>query len=113
MKRNVFSELSAMTPVTVFKDQTVAVFGLGGSGLVTAEALKAGGAHVIAYDDAERSRAKAAAAGITVQDLTTIDWTTVAALVLAQRMARTPAMRWAMAGMFCASGRSASVIHRQ
>ena len=72
-----------MTPVTVFKDQTVAVFGLGGSGLVTAEALKAGGAHVIAFDDAERSRAKAAAAGITVQDLATIDWTTVAALVLA------------------------------
>ncbi|PJI51406.1 hypothetical protein CTI14_60975, partial [Methylobacterium radiotolerans] len=30
-----------MTPVTVFQDKTVALFGLGGSGLATALALRA------------------------------------------------------------------------
>ncbi len=86
-----------MIPVTVFKDQTVALFGLGGSGLVTAQALAAGGARVIAYDDAEASRRKAGEAGITVQDLTTIDWTTVAALVLAPGVPLThPAPHWAV-----------------
>ena len=53
-----------MIPVTVFKDATVALFGLGGSGLATAEALKAGGATVVAYDDSEASRRKAGEAGI-------------------------------------------------
>ena len=33
-----------MTPVTYFAGKTVALFGLGGSGLATALALKAGGA---------------------------------------------------------------------
>ena len=36
-----------MTPVTTFKDKTVALFGLGGSGLATAKALiEIGRAHV-------------------------------------------------------------------
>jgi len=34
-----------MTPVTSFAGKTVAVFGLGGSGLASCHALKAGGAH--------------------------------------------------------------------
>lgn len=72
-----------MIPVTTFKDQTVALFGLGGSGLATAQALLAGGARVVAYDDAEASRRKAGEAGVPVQDLRSIDWTVVAALVLA------------------------------
>ena len=37
-----------MTPVTVFAGRKVALFGLGGSGLATARALKAGGAEVAA-----------------------------------------------------------------
>jgi len=38
-------------PVTAFAGKKVAVFGLGGSGLVSASALLAGGADVVAYDD--------------------------------------------------------------
>ena len=37
-----------MTPITTFAGRKVAVFGLGGSGLVSASALLAGGADVIA-----------------------------------------------------------------
>ena len=43
-----------MIPVTTFKGKTVALFGLGGSGLATALALAAGGAEVIAWDDTPR-----------------------------------------------------------
>jgi UDP-N-acetylmuramoylalanine--D-glutamate ligase len=44
-----------LTPVTSFADKTVAVFGLGGSGLASCHALRAGGAEVVAGDDgAER-----------------------------------------------------------
>ena len=39
-----------MIPVTSFAGKTVAVFGLGGSGLASCHALKAGGADVIAGD---------------------------------------------------------------
>ena len=53
-----------MTPVTVFSGRKVALFGLGGSGLATARALKAGGAEVAAWDDNEKSRETAAAEGI-------------------------------------------------
>ncbi len=35
---------ASMIPVTIFKDRTLAVFGLGGSGLATAQALITGGA---------------------------------------------------------------------
>ncbi|MDP3544988.1 MAG: UDP-N-acetylmuramoyl-L-alanine--D-glutamate ligase, partial [Phreatobacter sp.] len=52
-----------MTPVTTFRGASVAVFGLGGSGLATCEALRAGGARVIAWDDNPASVDKAAAAG--------------------------------------------------
>ncbi|WP_374253032.1 UDP-N-acetylmuramoyl-L-alanine--D-glutamate ligase [Xanthobacter sp.] len=86
-----------MIPVTVFKDATVALFGLGGSGLATAEALKAGGATVVAYDDSEASRRKAGEAGILVQDLHDIDWTIVQALVLAPGVPLThPEPHWSV-----------------
>jgi len=39
-----------LIPVTSFAGKTVAVFGLGGSGLASCYALKAGGAEVIASD---------------------------------------------------------------
>jgi UDP-N-acetylmuramoylalanine--D-glutamate ligase len=71
-----------MTPVTVFAGQTVAVFGLGKSGLVTCRALIEGGAAVIAADDSEASLREAAAAGVPTGDLHTIDWSSLAALVL-------------------------------
>jgi len=71
-----------MIPVTSFAGRRVALFGLGGSGLAAAEALVAGGADVVAYDDGEIARVTAAAKGITVQDLRDITWDDVAALVL-------------------------------
>jgi UDP-N-acetylmuramoylalanine--D-glutamate ligase len=70
-------------PVTTFAGKKVAVFGLGGSGLVSASALLAGGADVVAYDDDAQSVAKANAAGIPTADLRDVDWSKIAALVLA------------------------------
>ena len=63
-----------MTPVTSFAGRTVALFGLGGSGLATALALKAGGAHVIACDDNPAKMAEADAKGIETADLREADW---------------------------------------
>jgi UDP-N-acetylmuramoylalanine--D-glutamate ligase len=70
-------------PITAFAGKRVAVFGLGGSGLIGASALLAGGADVIAFDDNTQSIAKANAAGIPTADLRTADWSRIAALVLA------------------------------
>src|ERR1700689_5794561 len=72
-----------MIPVTTFVGKKVAVFGLGGSGLVSASALLAGGADVVACDDDAQSVAKANAAGIPTADLRQTDWAKIAALVLA------------------------------
>jgi UDP-N-acetylmuramoylalanine--D-glutamate ligase len=72
-----------MTPVTCMSGKVLALFGLGGSGIATAKALVAGGATVVCFDDADASRQKALEAGLTVADLRTLDWTGVAALVLA------------------------------
>ena len=84
-----------MIPVTVFAGQTVAAFGLGKSGLVTCQALIAGGAKVIAADDNQTSVNEAAAAGISTGDLRAIDWSSVAALVLAPGVPLThPAPHW-------------------
>ncbi len=84
-----------MIPVTTFAGKKVAVFGLGGSGLVSASALLAGGADVIGYDDNAQSVTKAAAAGIPTADLHNIDWSKVAALVLAPGVPLThPAPHW-------------------
>src|ERR1700689_1714743 len=71
-----------MIPVTSFAGKTVAVFGLGGSGLASCHALKAGGAEVIAGDDSADNIAKAAQAGFTTADLRKVWWTSFAALVL-------------------------------
>jgi UDP-N-acetylmuramoylalanine--D-glutamate ligase len=70
-------------PIETLAGRSVAVFGLGGSGLVSAQALLAGGADVVAADDNTESVKKAAAAGIPIADLRGIDWTQLAALVLA------------------------------
>jgi UDP-N-acetylmuramoylalanine--D-glutamate ligase len=70
-------------PITTFAGKKVAVFGLGGSGLISASALLAGGADVVGYDDNEESVAKANAAGIPTANLRTADWSRIVALVLA------------------------------
>lgn len=72
-----------MIPITTFAGKTVAVFGLARSGIVSAEALRAGGADVACWDDGEAGRAAAAKAGLPLVDLSVADWTTFAALVLA------------------------------
>ena len=58
-----------MTPVETLRGQSVALFGLGGSGLSTARALVAGGAEVAAWDDSPAARERAAAAGVALVDL--------------------------------------------
>lgn len=74
---------AAMIPVTTCKDQQIAVFGLGRSGLVTCNALRAGGANVLAWDDNAAAREEAAEAGIKIVDLHGADWTSLSSLVLA------------------------------
>jgi UDP-N-acetylmuramoylalanine--D-glutamate ligase len=71
-----------MIPVTTFKGRTVAVFGLGGSGLSSCHALKAGGAEVIACDDSAERMADAVQAGFITADLRKVSWANIAALVL-------------------------------
>ena len=72
-----------MIPITTFGRRTVAVFGLGDSGVAAARALLAGGAAVAAWDDSEAARAEAEKAGIPLVDLAGADWSSLAALVLA------------------------------
>src|SRR4051812_47081614 len=71
-----------MIPVTCFAGKTVAVFGLGGSGLASCHALKAGGAEVIAGDDGAERLAEAQRAGFVTADLRQISWEKFAALIL-------------------------------
>ncbi len=86
-----------MIPLTSFSGRRVALFGLGASGLASASALRAGGADVIAWDDTEASVEQARAARVPVADLRHIDWSTVAALVLAPGVPLThPAPHWAV-----------------
>jgi UDP-N-acetylmuramoylalanine--D-glutamate ligase len=87
-----------MTPITVFAGRRVALFGLGGSGLATVRALKAGGAEVAAFDDNQASRDKAAAEGISVVDLASADWSGFAAFILSPGVPLThPEPHWTVA----------------
>src|SRR5215467_11206820 len=93
-----------MIPVTTCADRKVAVFGLGGSGLATASALFAGGADVIGWDDDEARVVQAARAGIPTGDLREVDWSKIAALVLAPGVPLThPAPHWTV-GLARANG---------
>ena len=86
-----------MIPIAVFAGKTVAVFGLGKSGLLSAQALIAGGAEVVVWDDSEKSVAEAKAAGLNAQDLRKLDWSQVAALVLAPGVPLThPKPHWSV-----------------
>jgi UDP-N-acetylmuramoylalanine--D-glutamate ligase len=71
-----------MIDVTSFRQQRVAVMGLARSGLAAAEALRRGGADVLAWDDSADKRAEASARGVPVVDLASADLANVAALVL-------------------------------
>ena len=86
-----------MIPVTSFAGKTVAVFGLGGSGLASCHALKAGGAEVIAGDDSADNVAKAAQAGFITADLRSVPWDNFAALILTPGAPLThPAPHWSV-----------------
>jgi UDP-N-acetylmuramoylalanine--D-glutamate ligase len=86
-----------MIPVTSFAGKTVAVFGLGGSGLASCHALKAGGADVIAGDDNTDNVAKAAQAGFITADLRRVSWQNFAALILTPGAPLThPAPHWSV-----------------
>lgn len=86
-----------MIPVTCFAGKTVAVFGLGGSGLASCRALLAGGAKVVAGDDGADKLAEAAQAGIATADLRKVSWEEFAALVLTPGAPLThPAPHWSV-----------------
>jgi UDP-N-acetylmuramoylalanine--D-glutamate ligase len=84
-----------MSPVTCYSGKDAAVFGLGGSGLITAKALIAGGACVIVWDDNADAREKARAAGLRIENLATADWRNLASLILSPGVPLThPAPHW-------------------
>ena len=71
-----------MIPVRGFEGKTVAVFGLGRTGLTAARALRAGGAEVALWDEKPDARQKALAEGLPLADLKSADWSGYAALLL-------------------------------
>jgi UDP-N-acetylmuramoylalanine--D-glutamate ligase len=68
-------------PIPTRSEQTLAVLGLGASGLATARALAASGARVAAWDDDEAQRQRAAEAGIAIENLHDADFSGIDALV--------------------------------
>src|SRR6476620_4513012 len=86
-----------MIPITSFAGRIVAVFGLGGSGLASCHALKAGGADVIAGDDNAENIVSAVQAGFITADLRKVSWANFAALVLTPGAPLThPAPHWSV-----------------
>jgi UDP-N-acetylmuramoylalanine--D-glutamate ligase len=86
-----------MIPITVFAGKKVAVFGLGKSGLLSAGALIKGGAEVVVFDDSEKMLADAQSAGLKTQNLRELDWSEIAALVLAPGVPLThPTPHWSV-----------------
>jgi UDP-N-acetylmuramoylalanine--D-glutamate ligase len=86
-----------LIPVTSFSGKTVAVFGLGGSGLASCHALRAGGAEVVAGDDDASRVAEAAGAGFATADLRNVSWSNFAALVLTPGVPLThPVPHWSV-----------------
>ncbi|MEM8794645.1 MAG: UDP-N-acetylmuramoyl-L-alanine--D-glutamate ligase [Pseudomonadota bacterium] len=71
-----------MIPVTTFAGKRVLLFGLGGSGLATAEAFVAGGAEILCFDDNAGRVTEAQALGLSVGDLRDVDFSDYDALIL-------------------------------
>ncbi len=71
-----------MTPITSFAGKQVAVFGLGKSGLASAQALVAGGADVVVWDDHRRGREQAIAMGLALEDFVMTDLSRFDSLVI-------------------------------
>ncbi|RKQ71715.1 UDP-N-acetylmuramoylalanine--D-glutamate ligase [Litorimonas taeanensis] len=71
-----------MIKAAQFAGQTLAVFGLGRSGITAALSLQAGGATVLAWDDREEARQSAESQGVDIADISQSDWSQIDALVL-------------------------------
>lgn len=85
-----------MIKAGTFKDKTIAVFGLGRTGISTALSLVAGGATVWAWDDNPDTRAKAESQGVNLVDLTQADWDEIDELALSPGVPdRLPVAHWA------------------
>lgn len=86
-----------MIKLTAMSGKKVALFGLGGSGIVTAKSLLKGGADVVAWDDNPESVSRAFAEGITTADLRTLDWRGIDSLVLSPGVPLThPRPHWSV-----------------
>ena len=86
-----------MIAVSTFKGKRVALFGLGGSGMVSARALIVGGADVVAFDDNPNSVEGAKEQGIVTADLRKVNWSKIDALVLAPGVPLThPQPHWSV-----------------
>ena len=87
-----------MFPVTTFKGQKVAVFGLARTGIAAALALQAGGAEVFAWDDGQAGRDRAMEAGLTPIDLSATSFEGLSALVMSPGVPiYGPKMHWSVA----------------
>lgn len=71
-----------MIIANTFKGKTIAVFGLGRTGITAALSLQEGGASVLAWDDHHETRERAAGQGVKLVDLSTYDWDKIDELVL-------------------------------
>ncbi|GGA97290.1 UDP-N-acetylmuramoylalanine--D-glutamate ligase [Brucella endophytica] len=86
-----------MIPAHSFKDKSVALFGLGGSGIATARAIQEGGALVLAWDDNPASVERANGAGIPTGDLRQADWKGFSSFVLSPGVPLThPRPHWSV-----------------
>ena len=86
-----------MIPANSFNGKRVALFGLGGSGIATAQALVEGGADVFAWDDNPESVAKAQSAGVHTENLRDADWSGVSSFVLSPGVPLThPKPHWSV-----------------
>lgn len=86
-----------MMKLTAMANKRTAVFGLGGSGIVTAKALMAGGAEVVAWDDNPDSVARAQDEGVPIRDLHDVDWSALDSFVLSPGVPLThPKPHWSV-----------------
>ncbi|XWN33105.1 MAG: UDP-N-acetylmuramoyl-L-alanine--D-glutamate ligase [Devosia sp.] len=87
-----------MIAVEGFSGRRVAVFGLGGSGLVAAHALAAGGAEIVCYDDKRAHVDAAWDQGLPTGDLRVADFAAFDALLLSPGVPLThPQPHWTVA----------------
>lgn len=79
------------------KAKKIALFGLGGSGMITAQSLMAGGADLVCYDDNPDSVAAAKKAGLPTGDLREVDFSQIDELVLSPGVPLThPKPHWSV-----------------